>query len=629
MKDSVKEIIFGQTPSGMPPQQRRRNRQHQIWVGVMLTLLALGVGFLSLILSAAAYSPLPGLQLLLSYFKHPMLLMLNLLPAVVLVWLFYFAFGHAWVGFLAGGVPIVVFGLANYYKIQLRGDPLLGADIALISEAKGIVGRYSLELKPLVILSLVCVVLGLLFAVFLLPRGVKNAKVRIAGAVGALAVLMLGYFGVYRSDRIYAKTENLELVNRWSDVEVYVSKGGLYPFVHSLKDMFPKPPQGYQKEAAAQILSAYTDADIPEEGQISIVGVMLEAFCDLSLYEALADDAAVQEVYRPWHALEAESVSGQLVTNIFAGGTVDSEWCFLTGYSDYDSFRTATDSYVWYFDRQGYATQGGHPGFGWFYNRQNVNEYLGFSEYWFTENYYGELVDPNDAVRKSDGLVMQEILAKLRSTLDAGQPAFSFSVTYQNHGPYWSDASTPEFITEASGLSQESREILNGYLRGIDLTVQAMAQAAEELEGMQQPVILVLFGDHKPWLGNGNSVYTELGELFDLGAKDGFYSYYSTPYLIWANSAAKEIIGHDMTGEGADISPCFLMTELFDLCGWEGPAFMQYSRALRDVTTVVHRSGRYLQEGVLTQNMSAEEMELLQQFERVQYYRQHEITPQR
>ena len=62
-----------------------------------------------------------------------------------------------------------------------------------------------------------------------------------------------------------------------------------------------------------------------------MVGIMLEAFCDLTDFPALADHEAVQAVYEPWHQLEEESVSGNLLTNIFAGGTVDTEWGFLTG----------------------------------------------------------------------------------------------------------------------------------------------------------------------------------------------------------------------------------------------------------------------------------------------------------
>ncbi len=63
----------------------------------------------------------------------------------------------------------------------------------------------------------------------------------------------------------------------------------------------------------------------------------------------------MQEVYAPWHALEEQSLSGRLLTNIFAGGTVDTEWGFLTGASEHDEYRGATGSYVRYFTAQGYA----------------------------------------------------------------------------------------------------------------------------------------------------------------------------------------------------------------------------------------------------------------------------------
>ena len=137
---------------------------------------------------------------------------------------------------------------------------------------------------------------------------------------------------------------------------------------------------------------------------------MLEAFCDLTDFPALAEQPAVQAVYAPLHGLEEQSVSGDLLTNIFAGGTVDSEWGFSPATRQHEDLRKPTDSYVWYFREQGYHTLFHHPGYSWFYNRQNVNEYLGFEESWFTENYYGALVDPVDAVMRSDETLVDGIL---------------------------------------------------------------------------------------------------------------------------------------------------------------------------------------------------------------------------
>ena len=91
--------------------------------------------------------------------------------------------------------------------------------------------------------------------------------------------------------------------------------------------------------------------------------------------------------------------------------------------------RKDTDSYVWYFRGQGYDTIYHHPGYGWFYNRQNVNDYLGFQRQWFTANHYGALVDPQSAIYHSDDVLVDGILSDLRDRFTEGDWAFSFSVS--------------------------------------------------------------------------------------------------------------------------------------------------------------------------------------------------------
>ena len=125
----------------------------------------------------------------------------------------------------------------------------------------------------------------------------------------------------------------------------------------------------------------------------------------------------------------------------------------------------------------------------------------------------------------------------------------------------------------------------------MNITISAMTLLAQQLEELEEPVVLVLFGDHKPWGGNSNDAYYGIGASFDTTTLEGFYQYYSTPYLIWANSAAKETLGQDFRGEGGDFSPCFLMPELFEQCGWTGPSFLQLSQQVREVTPLVSTTG--------------------------------------
>ena len=58
--------------------------------------------------------------------------------------------------------------------------------------------------------------------------------------------------------------------------------------------------------------------------------------------------------------------------------------------------------------------------------------------------------------------------------------------------------------------------MFNNYLKGVSSTIGEMVRLTQELEQTQEPVVLVLFGDHKPWGGNGNSAYIEMGATFDL-----------------------------------------------------------------------------------------------------------------
>ena len=57
----------------------------RVWLLFALTGLGCCVGVLALLYGAAAYVKLPGLALFQSYFQHPALLGLNLLPPVLLI----------------------------------------------------------------------------------------------------------------------------------------------------------------------------------------------------------------------------------------------------------------------------------------------------------------------------------------------------------------------------------------------------------------------------------------------------------------------------------------------------------------------------------------------------------------
>ena len=576
----------------------------------LLLSAGLCLGLLSLWFAAGSYY----IPMFVSYLRHPVLAALNLLPVVLLVLFLWFALGRAWAAFLLSGALVMTATFANYYKLTFRDDPLMFEDVLLLKEAGNMAGKYRLFLSGSMTLAIVLVLLGtLVLALFARARLPKWGRL---GGIAAALLLFLPLQQALLSDAIYGGAENYDLINRWAATQVYLSRGFVYPFLHSITDAADTPPAGYDENRAKAILAAYEDADIPEEKKVSVIAVMLEAYNDFTRFDV---DGLSDEVYAAYHALESESITGNLIVNIFAGGTVDTERAFLTGFSRLGSFRSPTNSFVRYFKSQGYAAEGSHPCYQWFYNRRNINENLGFDNYYYLENHYGRLADGGIAY---DDVLFPELISLYEASRDKrGGPLFSFHVTYQGHGPYNDDVTWwgDHYVT-GGDYTGAQRNILNNYFGSVANTNRNLTEFFDYFRQEEEPVVILLFGDHNPWLGDSGSIYGALGINLDLSTEEGFRNYYTTRYLIWANDAAKKVLGSDFVGRGPDIAPCFLMNELFRLCGWEGPAYLQATQQVMDAVPVVHAAGLFLEKGTLTDTLTPEGAALAEDYAYLQYY---------
>ena len=585
-----------------------------IWNWGLVVAAGLGLGLVCLVLAPGSY----GWDVFWDYCSSPALLALNLLPTALLAALLYGLLGRPWLAQLLTAVPALALALGNYYKLAFRDDPVVASDLALLGEAGQMAGRYELFLTTKLVCALALGGLSVA-ALALLARGRPRRRGRLAGVLIPLAAIA-ALVPVYASEQLYDDTAQLGHLQQWSATQQYLSHGLFYPFLHSIQDALPSPPEGYSQRTAAQLLAQYQDGDIPEEKRVNLVGIMLEAFCDLSEFPQIEFQ---QDVYADFHQLQSESYHGNLLADVFAGGTIQTERAFLTGLcSGSFNFRSTASSYVWYFKRQGYQTSGDHPSNRWFYNRSNVNVYLGFDRYRFLEDFYTQFTGGWTA---DDSIFFPQLTASLLEQMEDEAPLFSFSVSYQGHGPYddqvcaWGDVD--DFVGNQE-LDDDARTILANYLGSVQDTSQRLLALADTLRDLDEPVVLIVFGDHKPWLGNGNSVYEALGIDLSQSDRDSFYNYWATPYLIWANDAAKQVLDNDFVGQGPDLSPCFLMNLLFQQCGWAGDAYMQAVYDCWQALPVVHASGAYLTSGgILTDQLSEQEQALAQRLAHLDYYR--------
>ena len=615
MKDFRNNFFLIQ-PRPDPGWTRGRRAVYQLWRWGLLLCAGLCMGLALLVLAIGPYPK----EVLSGYFHSAALLALNAVPVALLVLLFYGVTGSAWSAFLAGGGIAFGFSLGNYYKLQFRDDPLYFEDLLILHEAKAMAtgGHYGLFLDKKILGALFCLLLGAALLRLLVPGKNRNWRIRAAAAAGAAAAALL-LSPVYLNEARYDSIRNFDHLNRWSATQNYISRGFVYPFFHSVTNFIETPPEGYKAGNAEALLSAYPDADIPPDRKISVIALMREAYADFSRYGIQGLDGSGYDLY---HALEAESYTGNLVTNIFAGGTVDTERCFLTGNYQLRNFRGSANSYVWYFRSQGYQTEGSHPYYQWFYNRQNINGYLGFQQYRFLEGDYERFTK---ARYPEDSVLIPEIYSDFKAA--GGAPCFSFSVNVQSHGPYETGkAAEGSWLT--GNYSNECKNALNHYLDAIWDTDRQLAWLMDQLREDPSPVVLVTFGDHLPWMGGGNEYYQEMGVDVDAGTEEGFYRRYSTRYLIWANDAAKEIIGHDVRGEGPDISPCYLMNLVFGQLGWEGPGFLRAMDGMMEVFPIVTTTGRTMTDGVLSDAVPENRRDLYREFQYLQHYWRNEFLYQ-
>ena len=515
---------------------KMRDDKKYIGRGIVSVLVGIAVSFLLSAVSLYFATDKYGIEMFQSYFENGYIVFLNTLPVFFSIMFVFLICNQLWIGISITSILVIVLSLINYFKLLFRDDPLLVEDLTLFSEMKNMTGRYKIHINRDMILW----ILGMTVVIFVVWKLRKIIKIEMQIRTRIISVIMIVLCGIgcmnrfILNDEYYQKTENIALINRWGSTQQFISRGFIYPFLYSSKDAGMKKPDGYNKKEIENSLKDIKEDDIPGDKKVNIIAIMMEAYGDFSVYPQIEFDSE-NDPYAAFNRIKEISYYGNLLTDIFAAGTVRTERRFITGADAYPSLRKNTYSYARYFTDQGYCVEGSHPCYSWFYNRINVNDHLGFSKYDFYESRYSELANGEIA---GDNVLFPELYKDLKNSIDDGIPYFNLSVTYQNHGPYSTEQLyDTSYVIKQEDYTDDEYNILNNYLSGIKNTGEELEKLIEEIESLDEPCVLVAFGDHKPWLGEGNSVYEMLGIDLDVSTLEGFYNYYATPYIMYAGKA--------------------------------------------------------------------------------------------
>ncbi len=618
-------------------------KRHSRPVGLLTAiLLGLACGVVVTLFVLWAH-PVSVLAMLGKMLRQPLILFLNWLPIALLTAAFAFAFRNvffssALVGLIAGAMSLI-----NRVKLTIRGEPFVPRDISLIKEAADAAGSYDMTLPwfqigCLVVMTAVFIVLGVLLPLKKSEDAPKKrgALVRVMGFVLCLAVLVGAVGLVYSSADLYNSFETTEPYNLSS---VNNELGFVYYFCYHFSTYKIEKPEGFDRDEAASWETGYESA--PDAADVNVVFVMNEAFSDI-----LNEDVFVfpegenpMEVYNT--LAEGENAwAGHIVVPYFAGGTADTEFDVASGMQtnllnpaapSLTAFRTVNrdlDSIFRIFGADGYTSCFMHPGQSWFYNRENVYDWFGADESFFVEDFDAEY----KGSWVTDESVLRELVSRFEEKSAGGGLDFTYAVTIQNHMSYtaekYGDYVCPEVETTAE-LSPEIQTAVNVYAEGIRDANAMLEDLTEFYSEQSEPVLLVFFGDHLPYLGDNRQGYAELGlpAASVTGGEDPFAAY-TAPVLFWCNDAAAEALDFANAIEALDlpadgrISACYLGAVVLELTGrGEVSPWFAFLNEMRRELPVLHNGYYEGADGEITTEPTAEEAALVSRMRCWAYYK--------
>lgn len=552
-----------------------------ITLGVLLGIAAGAFVLLNIrfgkILSAMLYLLLPlAVVCALENYTHvitdlaPLILVLNLLFFYVLYGLLTALTGSVRMGFRLATLVPMLFGLTNYFVVSFRGSPIVPWDLLSFGTAASVADNYEFVLSWKAFYS----VLAFIWMILLSSKStvrLGRKKLRVI-SIAAYAALMFLYVGEIQNSAVqsfFGMDTTLFTLN-----VLYRNNGIAAAFLGNLRFLNIEQPSGYsvdkvealmkQVEAdeqgeedtknepeidaqgeAVQATQAETDTTAETEAPASsgqypnIVVIMDEAFSDLSVW---GDFATSEEVMPFFKSLQREAVGGELYVSVKGGNTANTEFEFLTGdtmgflpkgsipYQQY--INDETPSLASYLKTLGYSTTAIHPynRTGW--DRDTVYEKFGFDEFLDKDSF-------SSPYRLRGYISDKSAFDKIREQFSIkgdDERKFIFEVTMQNHGGY--SRETPDFniyltLPEVTGKTT-SVVATEKYLTLINQTDRALEELIDYFKEQDEPVIVVMFGDHQPSDYITNVIQRICGATTSDSLAD-LEQGYRVPFVMWSN----------------------------------------------------------------------------------------------
>lgn len=519
-----------------------------------------------------------------------------------LCYLMVFAFLYAlsrklWVTVLSGGFLFLGFGIANYFVVESRGQPILPWDIQGVGTAMTVFRGYAYRPTPVMTLAAMGFLLAVVVSVKLTTGEKPSKRFRVTERGVALGMASALFIMLFPMNIMAGMGISVWAWNQKSSSETTGITAG---FFANCQFLMVDKPAGYSSAQVKEVSEEVSQLEDPEpvgdpQELPTIIAIMNESFTDLG---AVGEgNVTFSQDNLPFlHSLQesGDVVWGTAYSSVYGGNTCNSEYEFLTGnttaflpvgskpYQQYlDEKQTSLVSLLG--DTYGYECVAVHPGDHSAWQRDEAYPALGFDEFIDVDRFdvHRRLEHGLTSDRSSYDQVIYEYEHR-----DKEKPLFLFNVTIQNHGGYDDeDYPTTVQVEQAPGEYPQTEQ----YLSLTKKSDQALEHLIDYFSQQEEPVVVLFFGDHWPNL-EPEFLSMLLGQDSENLSFENIMREYQVPFFIWAN--------YDLEGEEIEaVSLNYLSGLLLRAAGLEGTDYTNYLEDLRQTLPVITAVGMLDQEG--------------------------------
>lgn len=426
----------------------------------------------------------------------------------------------------------LVIGIVNGVILTQRMTPFTVKDLSILDDGITIVTNYLSTAQ--IVMAAAGVVLAIALLVLLYIKGPKKAmpvkwKCNLVGIAVVFAVTFGMTSFMINSGRVQTFFGNLAYA--------YRDYGVVYCFTNTWLNTGISKPEKYSKDSILDIFSEEELGDDKamlleqkdeDEGHPNIVFLQLESFIDPSTVKSIELN---KEACPNFRNLVENYPSGQLTVPACGAGTANVEFEVMSGLSakffgpgeyPYKSILKEKTLETLCYDLKslGYSTHAIHNHRAVFYNRNTVFANMGMDT--FTSLEYMNNVEKTPKNWAKDDVLVECMLDALNSTEERDM---IYTISVQGHGKYPTEQvlKNPE-ITVDSAPTEELKWKFEYYANQIYEMDQFIGKLVEEFEKYDEPIVLVMYGDHIPAI-----------EMTKDDLENG--NLYGTEYVIWSNFA--------------------------------------------------------------------------------------------